>query len=211
MRRRESTVDCATGDVTQVRQYLADGSAAVTDIELHRRRQPASRSPTRRTPPGSVAALAYDYDTRHRAPRSAKITDNFGLTSTATHDLRFGSVLTQTDDNNNSRLTPTTSSAGRPASPARTSRAAARRRSGSSTTPRRRRPWAITRHLDKFRSATDTIDTVVFIDGLGRAIQTKKDATVYTGPASAPEDVMTVSGAVDATTPSAGRSRRATR
>ena len=36
MRRRESTVDCATGNVTQVRQYLADNSAAVTDIELHR-------------------------------------------------------------------------------------------------------------------------------------------------------------------------------
>lgn len=29
---RESTVDCATGDVTQVRQLLADGSAATTDL-----------------------------------------------------------------------------------------------------------------------------------------------------------------------------------
>src|SRR6185437_15075610 len=32
LRRRESDVDCATGNVTQVRQYLANGSAATTDL-----------------------------------------------------------------------------------------------------------------------------------------------------------------------------------
>ncbi len=32
LRHRESTVDCTTADVLQVREFLADGSAAVTDM-----------------------------------------------------------------------------------------------------------------------------------------------------------------------------------
>ena len=194
MRRRESTVDCATGDVTQVRQYLADGSAAVTDIEYT-----ADGNLRRVTDPGNAAGqrgwLAYEYDPP-TGTQVEKITDNFGLTSSATHDLRFGTVLTQTDENNNvesfsydefGRQTSVTGPY--------------EQGSGTPTIrfeyhPEAAIPWAITRHLDKFRSATDTIDTVVFIDGLGRQIQTKKDATIYTGPASAAQDVMTVSGAV---------------
>ncbi|MBL4658753.1 MAG: hypothetical protein JKY19_00225 [Alcanivoracaceae bacterium] len=37
---------------------------------------------------------------------------------------------------------------------------------------------AITRHYDGFRDPSDTVDTVLFIDGLKRVVQTKKDQTV---------------------------------
>ncbi len=57
-------------------------------------------------------------------------------------------------------------------------------------------PWAMSRHFDPFRDASgaDTINTVVFVDGLKRVLQTKRDATVHSGPDSAAQDVMIVSG-----------------
>ncbi|HEY0167755.1 MAG TPA: SpvB/TcaC N-terminal domain-containing protein [Jatrophihabitans sp.] len=194
MRRRESTVNCATGDVTQVRQYLADGSAAVTDLTYT-----AEGNILKVTDPANAGGqrgwLSYEYDTP-TGTQVTKITDNFGLSSTATHDLRFGSVLTQVDANNNS-TTYVYDEFGRPTS------FTGPYEQGTITPtirfeyhPEATTPWAITRHLDKYRSATDTIDTVVFIDGLGRTIQTKKDATIYTGATSAVKDVMVVSGQV---------------
>ncbi|NJO55353.1 MAG: RHS repeat protein [Rhodospirillales bacterium] len=57
-------------------------------------------------------------------------------------------------------------------------------------------PWALTRHIDPFRSATDRIETALFTDGLKRVLQTKKDAAVATAAGTAPTDVMVVSGRV---------------
>jgi hypothetical protein len=57
-------------------------------------------------------------------------------------------------------------------------------------------PYAITRHVDKDAGgntkASETIDTILFTDGLKRVIQTKKDATVLEGNASAGQDKMIV-------------------
>jgi RHS repeat-associated protein len=193
MRRRESDVDCATGDVIQVRQYLADGSAAVTDLSY----TGDGNILTVTDPPndnGQRSTLTYSYDPTLRT-YVEQITDNFGLKSTATHDLRFGTLLSQTDENNNVESF-SYDEFGR-----QTSVTGPYEQGGGPTTitfeyhPEASTPWAITRHLDKFRSPTDTIDTVTFIDGLGRVIQTKKDTTVYNGTAGG-QDVMTVSGAV---------------
>jgi len=193
MRRRESDVDCATGDVTQVRQYLADGTAAVTDLSY----TADGNILTVTDPPnatGQRSTLTYAYDPTVRT-YVEQITDNFGLTSTATHDLRFGTVLSQTDENANVESF-SYDEFGRQVS------VTGPYEQGTNLAtiafeyhPEAVTPWAITRHLDKYRSTTDTIDTVTFIDGLARVIQTKKDATVYTGTAGG-QDVMTVSGAV---------------
>lgn len=193
MRHRESTIDCATGDVTQVRQYLATGDPAVTDLDyttdgnIRLVTDPVNLN-------GQRSTLQYDYDTTVRT-YVEKVTDNFGLTSSSTHDFGFGTMLSQTDENNNVE-TFSYDEFGR-----QTSVTGPYEQGGGPATitfeyhPEASDPWAITRHLDKFRSPTDTIDTVVFIDGLGRQIQTKKDATVYNGTAGG-QDVMTVSGAV---------------
>jgi hypothetical protein len=58
--------------------------------------------------------------------------------------------------------------------------------------PRRRRRS----HLLPDLGAADPIETLLFTDGYGRAIQTTKDATVHQGKAASPADVMVVSGCV---------------
>ena len=65
----------------------------------------------------------------------------------------------------------------------------------------RQAPYAISYHLDKDANGqpkpSDTIDTILFTDGLKRVIQTKKDATIHISPAAGTQDVMTVSGRVN--------------
>ncbi|KYF62435.1 hypothetical protein BE15_18595 [Sorangium cellulosum] len=55
--------------------------------------------------------------------------------------------------------------------------------------------WARTRHKD-VQHPGDPVDTVTFIDGLDRVIQTKKDLEKDQGPAAAPIVGMSVSGRV---------------
>jgi RHS repeat-associated protein len=194
LRRREATVDCATGDVTQVRQFLAGGVAAATDLDyfpdgnLRRVTEP----PTAR---GQRHQLTYEYDPDVET-HIARVVDSFGLTSTSTYDPRFGTPVAAVDLNNNP-TSYTYDEFGRT-----TSVTGPYEHGGTTPTirfeyhPDATNPWALTRHLDRFRSATDTIDTVVFVDGLKRAIQTKKDGTVHAGPGATAKDVMVVSGAV---------------
>src|SRR5262249_41894059 len=178
MRRRESSIDCATGNVTQVREFLAGGVAAVTDLSytsdamLKQYTGPATVN-------GQRTTLSYDYDTPTRT-YVEKVTDNFGLTSSSTHDLRFGTTLTTADVNGNQATYAydpfgrTTSITG--PNELGTGSATIRFEYHADATV----PWALTHHLDTFRDVNDPIDTVSFIDGLGRMIQTKKDATVFT-------------------------------
>ena len=192
MRRREGTVDCATGNLTQIRQFLADGQASVTDLEYFANGNLRKViSPPNAT--GQRFQLSYEYDPTV-ATHVAKVTDSFGLFSSATYDLRFGLVASSVDTNSN-QTSYVYDEFGRNTSvtgPYETGTGVATIR--FEYHPEAAVPWAITRHLDKFRSATDTIDTVMFIDGLGRQLQTKTDSTVHTGVSSAAADVMVVSG-----------------
>jgi RHS repeat-associated protein len=192
LRRREATIDCATANQTEVRQFLADGTAAVSDMAfnsdgmLERLTGPASAT-------GQRYQLNYVYDGTART-YIERTSDSFGLTSTASYDLRFGVATSETDVNAN-RTSHTLDEFGR-----QTSITGPNDQGGPTATirfeyhPESAVPWALTHHLDSFRSATDPIDTVLLIDGLGREVQTKKDATVHTGPDGVPADVMTVSG-----------------
>ncbi|HLM47637.1 MAG TPA: hypothetical protein VK458_27480, partial [Myxococcaceae bacterium] len=55
-------------------------------------------------------------------------------------------------------------------------------------------PYATTANMDVFRNVADPIETVTFVDGFGRAIQTKKDGTLHRGVDAAAQDAMIVSG-----------------
>jgi RHS repeat-associated protein len=59
-------------------------------------------------------------------------------------------------------------------------------------------PYAVTHHDDAYRDPGDPIDTILFADGLGKVVQTKKDASIYTGPAETDltANAMIVSGRV---------------
>ena len=56
-------------------------------------------------------------------------------------------------------------------------------------------PWAATHRFDVLHPS-DTIDTVVFVDGLGRVVQQKSDGALFTGATSPAANVMRVSGRV---------------
>jgi RHS repeat-associated protein len=195
MRHRESTVHCATGDVTQVREKLANGDVATTDVAFEANGNMRSvTGPTNKA--GQRFTLTYGYDgTIDQYVTS--VTDSFGYTSRSTYNLKFGLQETNTDLNNQVIRT-TYDAAGR------VDKVVGPYEAADNTTtidfeyhPEATVPYAITRHVDRQADGTvrpDTIDTITFVDGLGRMIQTKKDATVFTGPDTLPADVMVVSG-----------------
>jgi RHS repeat-associated protein len=140
----------------------------------------------------------YEYDPAVQT-HLTKVTDNVGYSSSATYNLKYGQVESQIDLNNN-RTTYVYDKFGRVVSVA-----GPYEQGGATPTirfeyhPEALVPWALTRHFDPLRdpSGADTIDTVRFVDGLQRVLQTKKDAAVHTGPNSlADEGKMVVSGRV---------------
>ena len=198
MRHRESTVDCTSGDVRQVRAGLASGATAVTDLEY----SPDGNLTAVVSPPnehGQRYRLDYVYDPVVGIYIEST-TDSFGLHSTATYNLKFGLVETTTDFNNQV-IRNTYDAVGRTDTVVGPYEAAENRLTiDFEYHPEAPVPYAVSRHVDRQADGTvraDTIDTVAFIDGLKRPIQTKKDAAVATGPDSPPSDVMAVSGRVN--------------
>ncbi|MCX5389192.1 SpvB/TcaC N-terminal domain-containing protein [Streptomyces sp. NBC_00094] len=191
MRSRDAEVNCTTGDVTRHTAHLENGTEAVTDLVYNADGTLKSiTSPENHR--GQRYQRTYEYD-EPTGTQATAIVDSFGYRSTASYDLRFGQQTESADINGRrtlseydalGRLTAVTGphdlDAGRPTI-------------AFEYHPDAPVPYAATRHLDRDAAGTvknDTIDTVTFTDGLGRVVQTKKDATV--GGA----DVMTVSGHV---------------
>jgi len=198
MRLRDANIDCTTGNLTQVRQSLADLTTAVTDLtyfangNLQTVTGPANKNAQR-------YSLTYTYDPTV-ATHVASISDSFGLSSSATYNLSFGKVVTTTDTNGN-QTTNFYDSVGR------IDHIVGPYEQGQATPtlaffyhPEAAVPYAITRHVDKDADgnpkSSGTIDTILFTDGLKRVVQTKKDATVLEGNATAAVDKMIVSGQV---------------
>ena len=212
LRRREATLDCATGNVTEVRQVLANGSAATTNLaylpngNLQSVTGPANHAGQRYT-------LTYEYDPVV-ATHVARVTDSFGLSSQASHDYRFGKVITTTDTNAHQttyfhdpvgRVVSITGPYEQGQATATLAFAYAPVETPASdatgqTVPLTQVPWALTRHVDKDAGGalkpSGTLDTLLFTDGLKRVVQTKKDASVLEAGASQPADKMIVSGQV---------------
>src|SRR5262249_39410706 len=97
LRRREADVDCTTGNVTENRRFLANGSAAITDMTYDGEgKLTAVTGPANLN--GERYSLTYNYDTTVDI-YVEKVTDSFGYFSTSTHDFRFGEVTSTTDEN----------------------------------------------------------------------------------------------------------------
>jgi RHS repeat-associated protein len=197
MRRRNANIDCTTGNVTQVQQFVGNGQIALTELtyfpngNLQSVIGPANQLNQRYT-------FSYEYDPEV-ATHVARVSDSFGLSSQATYNFLFGKVLTTTDTNNN-QTTNAYDTVGRLQTifgPYEQSQTVATL--SFEFHPEADIPYAITRHVDKDADGgyknSGTIDTILFTDGLKRVIQTKKDASVLEN-ASAPQDRMIVSGQV---------------
>ncbi len=194
LRHTESTIDCTTADELQVREFLSDGTAAVTDMTYF----PNGNLRSVTDPPnanGQRYRLDYVYDDVVNV-HIESVTDSFGYRSTTTHDLRFGLPATTTDENNQ-QLQLTYDADGRLSSVASPYEVAENRATITfEYHPEAAVPYAVTRHVDRAADGVrpDTIDTIMFIDGLKRTLQTKKDAAVAMTAGATAQDVMTVSG-----------------
>ncbi|MEV4334300.1 SpvB/TcaC N-terminal domain-containing protein [Streptomyces sp. NPDC049597] len=194
LRHRGTDVDCATGEVRRVREYLDDDTAAVSDMVYHPDGNlKAVTGPANAK--GQRYTLTYSYDPTVGV-QIESVEDSFRYRSTSAYDLRYG-VPTRNTDQNNQSLTMTYDSVGRLA----TITGPYEQDTGRATItfgyhPEAPVPYATTQHLDRAADGVreDTIDTVTFSDGLQRILQQKKDASVAGPPGADPTDVMTVSG-----------------
>jgi RHS repeat-associated protein len=190
---RHTTADYepGTGSLRRSRAYLENGDAAVTDLtydtfgNVTRTVGPANHH-------GQRFALEYTYDDEvHTYPTAT--TDSFGHTARAEFDPRFGLPTRMTDVNDQS-VTYAYDGFGRLSSlvgPYQADTGQATVEFTYHHTDDHAVPWALTQQVDAFRD--DPLETVVFIDGLGRVIQTKVDAAVADTNGTA-KDVMVVSG-----------------
>ncbi len=197
-RRREADIQPGTGNLLQVRQYLANGTPAVTDLTYDAFGNIASV-----TGPLNLNGQRYQIDYLYDSTVNTyvtSITDSFGYNSTATYNLLYGLVENTTDINANA-IDRTYDAVGRVDSitgPFQTG-------TGNTTINFEYHPkvtdtdplsWALTQHIDVFRNVNDPIETVLFTDGLKRVLQTKKDLALHVAEGSPTQDVMTVSGRV---------------
>ena len=110
MRHRESTVDCTNGNVTQVRAALNNTSTGDHRPGLLRQRQPADRSPDRRT--RTASGTGWTTPTTRGGHHVASIMDSFGYRRLTYVQPKFGMVETTTDGTARWSATPTTRLAG---------------------------------------------------------------------------------------------------
>jgi RHS repeat-associated protein len=193
-RRRESTVDAQTGDVTQVKQYLADGTAAVYDMgydgygNLIDLTGPANAK-------GQRFRLDYIFDNVVHS-HIINLSNSYGYSSKADFDYRFGQVISTQDLNGNS-INYALDDLGRVTSITGPYELA----SGAPYTlhfvyhPEAAVPYAQTFHFDPAHPGND-LETVTFMDGLARPLQTKKDGSIFQGDGKNDQEQMIVSGRV---------------
>ncbi len=145
---------------------------------------------------GQRLTVDYVYDDNSHAG-IASTTDSHGLTATATFDGPTGRLAERTDANGQ-KTSYTYDAFGRLA----TITGPYQQGTGTPTmrfeyhTDASGYAYAIARHFD-VRHPGDTIDTVTFVDGIGRQTQTKQDGTVFRGATLAPANVMLVSSALE--------------
>ncbi|SFM90299.1 RHS repeat-associated core domain-containing protein [Chitinophaga sp. YR627] len=190
VRKRGATIDDG-GNVTQIRLYQTEDSVATYDMEydsygnMRKITRPENYKKQRMW-------FSYEYDPEV-ASYVTKITDAFGYTNTSVYDYRFGEVIntvnmqeepTRYEVDNRGRLVKITGpyeiAAGKPYTIAFEYNTEAKV------------PYAITRHHDPEHNGD--INTVTFADGLGRAVEVKKQAAIFKAPGVADELKMIVSG-----------------
>ncbi|MDQ6469892.1 SpvB/TcaC N-terminal domain-containing protein [Flavobacterium sp. LHD-80] len=192
-RKRATTINTTTAEVTQIKNYASADKIAVTDIEydgygnLQKITGPSNHKDQRMT-------LEYVYDAENHQYMT-EIKDAFGYQNKMEYNYRFG-VPVKTTDRNDQSTDYTLDAKGRIA----TIRAPYEIASGKSYTiayeyfPDAKVPYAKTRNYDP--ELDKDIETYTYTDGLGRALQVKKTASLFTQAGSADQEAHIISGKV---------------
>ncbi|MCY9877328.1 SpvB/TcaC N-terminal domain-containing protein [Vibrio natriegens] len=191
LRQREADIN-SQGRVEQVRVYADSATALTTDITYddYGNLRTVTRPENYK---GERYVLSYVMDDAVQT-YFASVSDSFGYTSSSTYDYRFGAMLSNTDTNAN-QIQFTIDDKGR----IKTVAAPYEIELGVTTIdfayfPDADVPYATTAHFDEGKS--DTIETVIFVDGLMRVIQTKKDIEIDNGQAGHGTPMMVASGRI---------------
>ncbi|MBP4140409.1 hypothetical protein J3S90_01165 [Flavobacterium sp. P4023] len=192
-RKRATTINTTTAEVTQIKNYSAADKIAITDIaydaygNLQKITGPANYKDQRMT-------MNYVYDGENHSFLT-EIKDAFGYQNKMEYDYRFGIPLKTTDRNDQS-TEYTIDAVGRP----KTIRGPYEIASGKPYTiaydyfPTAKVPYAKTRNYDP--ELDKDIETYTYTDGLGRALQVKKTASLFTAAGSPDQEAHIVSGKV---------------
>ncbi len=192
-RKRESTID-QNGNVVQIKQYLESGEVTVHDIEydIYGNRIKITRPANHK---GERLQLEYTYDDKvHSYP--VKSSNSYGYNAQTTYDYKFGQALSSKDINQN-EVAYELDDVGRVVKVT----GPYELKAGAGYTikfeyhPEATVPWALTKHYDPQNPKND-LETVNFVDGLGRLLQTKKDAAIHQGDQTADKEQMVVSGRI---------------
>lgn len=189
---RAAAVDCVRGVVTSIDESLGSGEA-ITSLEY----DDAGNLARITMPPNQHGGgeqryeLDFGYDTVVGA-HVTSVSDTPGYTSRTEYDFRFGLPVLDVDMNGE-RVATEYDDWGR------VTRITGPFQSDGDYTlrfaydPAAPVPVAITARRDR---AGDDIESLVFTDGLGRPLQTKRDSTLHMGDDSAANDATIVSGRV---------------
>ncbi|PZR25401.1 MAG: hypothetical protein DI535_18185 [Citrobacter freundii] len=190
LKRKRETDIYDNGSIKQIRQYL-DDSIAVYDLkyDTYGNLTEINRPNNYR---GQRMWYRYQYDPAVQT-YVTKVEDAFGYSSSSSYDIRFGELLSTTSMNNETvryqlddfgRLSSITGpyelAAGKPYT------IAFEYYYNAAT------PYAITRHFDPHHGGD--INTITFMDGLGRPVQIKKLGSLFKDKSSEDELRMVVSG-----------------
>ncbi len=189
---READID-AIGQVTAIRQYLDEQQAAMHSLaydkygNLTELTRPANEK-------GERLKISYQYDEQiHSYP--VKVSNSYGYSSQAVYEYSFGQMLSSTDLNGQV-VSYQIDDLGRVISIT----GPYEQKAGKYTLafdyhPEAATPWALTKHYDPAHPG-NALETAIFVDGLGRVLQTKKDAAIFQGENKADKEQMVVSGKV---------------
>ncbi|MFD2940274.1 SpvB/TcaC N-terminal domain-containing protein [Flavobacterium notoginsengisoli] len=192
-RKRTAAVNPATAEVTQISNYSAADKIAVTDIaydtygNIEKITGPVNHKGQRMT-------LEYVFDSENHQYMT-EIKDAFGYQNKVEFDYRFGVPLKTTDRNDQSTIY-TLDTKGRVS----TIKGPYEIASGRPYTiayeyfPEAEVPYAKTRNYDP--ELDKDIETYTYTDGLGRPLQVKKTASLFTQSGSPDQEAHVVSGRI---------------
>jgi RHS repeat-associated protein len=192
-RKRVTEIKATTADVTQIRNYSAADKIAITDFiydaygNLQKITGPENHKGQRMT-------LDYTYDPENHSFLT-EIKDAFGYHNTMEYDYRFGDLLKTTDRNDQSTEYKLDAKG-------RTElvRGSYEIASGKPYTifyeyfPEAKVPYSKTRNYDP--ELDKDIETYSYTDGLGRALQVKKTASLFTQSGSPDQEAQIISGKI---------------